>query len=281
MADDAAAEDYNTLTGEYQRLEAQYRASLIAEAEELQQRSAEGQGQHQGQDSGESAEIAKLLKRATVSEFVMATVSGRPVAGAEAEVRAALLGDNAPDNMMPFDLLLPPQQPVEHRAIEDRVDAATSVSTSYVESQASIMARIFSAGAGPYMGIQRPTVPVGTASYPVLTGGATGDARSPGVAKDAEVATFSVASVEPVRHTARYLFDMESTYRMRGLEEALAVDLRGAVEDELDRVALEGQAAVQNTSPAVEGIIGALGNPHGPHRCRYRLRRAERLQWGR
>ena len=256
LPDDAAVEDINELTARYQTLEAQYRAAIIVEAEEVQQRGAEGQ---QGQDSGESAEIAKLLKRATVSGFVMASVSGQPVGGAEAEVRAALLGDNAPDNMMPLNMLLPPQQPVEHRA-----DAATSVSTSYVESQASIMARIFSAGAGPYMGIQRPTVPVGTASYPVLTGGATGDARSPGVAKDAEAATFSVASVEPVRHTARYLFDMESTYRMRGLEEALAVDLRGAVEDELDRVALQGQAAVQNVSPAVEGIIGALADPTNP-----------------
>ena len=56
LADDAAVEDVNSLTGQYQALEAQYRAALIVEGEEVR---AAGEVQGQGQE-GESAEVRKL-----------------------------------------------------------------------------------------------------------------------------------------------------------------------------------------------------------------------------
>ena len=114
------------------------------------------------------------------------------------------------------------------------------------------------------MGVQRPSVPTGETHYYTLTGGASADVRSDGVSKDAEIATFTSKSVEPVRLTARYLWGVETTGRIRGFEEALRADIRAVMGDKLDFLALNGQAAVANTSPLVEGIISALANPTNP-----------------
>ena len=104
-----------------------------------------------------------------------------------------------------------------------------------------------------YLGIERPTVGVGESTYVALVSGAAADFRSDGVAKDADAATFSTKTVSPSRVTARYLFGVESTVRLAGMEAALRADLAATLADKLDAVALSGQAAAANTSPAVEG----------------------------
>ena len=114
------------------------------------------------------------------------------------------------------------------------------------------------------MGVQRPSVPVGETHYYTLTGGASADVRSDGVAKDAEAASFTDKSVAPVRATAKYLFGVETTARIRGFEEALRADIRAVLGDKLDSLALNGQAAVNNVSPAIEGIISQLADPTNP-----------------
>ena len=233
MLDDAASvEDTNALTGQYQALEAQYRAALIVEASDVQQAATAAPG-----DAGETAEIRGLLARARVSRYLLAAAGQADPGGAEAELRIALLGAEAPETMIPLDML---QSRQEEGQWEKRADSHTNIGTSYVEQQAVIMPRLFAGSAGAFMGIDRPTVAVGTASYPVLTGGVAADFRNPSVGKDSEAASFAVAQVEPARVTARYTFNYESLARMAGLEEALTVDLRMAVEDKLDAVALKG-----------------------------------------
>ena len=255
LPDDADADTLNGLTAEYQRLEAQYRAAVIAEAEEVRQA-----GGDFGPDDGTSAEVRGMLGRVSLSKYLLSAVGQTPVRGVEAELRAALLGVEAPETQLPIDVLLR----AAPGGAEHRADVTSSVSTSYVENQASIAGRVFAAGAGAYLGVDRPTVPAGQANFPVLTGGTTADFRDPAVAKDSEAASLTVGSVNPARVTARYTVDMESLYRMTGFEEALAADLTGAIEDELDLVAINGQAAVANTSPTVEGLIAELGNPTNP-----------------
>ena len=78
------------------------------------------------------------------------------------------------------------------------------------------------------------------------------------MAKDADAATITTKTVTPARVTARYLFGVESTVRLAGLESALKSDLTATLADKLDRVALRGQDAVVNTSPAIEGLITQL-----------------------
>ena len=97
-----------------------------------------------------------------------------------------------------------------------------------------------------------------------MTAGAAADVRSPGVTKDAEAASFTTKTISPVRVTARYVVDVESTAKLAGLENTLRADLGRALADKLDAAALNGQAAVSNVSPAIEGLINTLPDPTDP-----------------
>ena len=108
------------------------------------------------------------------------------------------------------------------------------------------------------------TVPVGTISYPRLSGGTEADVRSPGQELDGTVASLTTEAINPVRLTSSYTFSGESLVKVRGFEEALRRDVRGVLSEKRDQLAINGQAASGNTSPAVEGIISSLTNPTNP-----------------
>ena len=232
------------LQNEYRDLETRHRAAIIAG----------GEAETRAANDGEGREVRRLAERARLGEFLSSAAREKPVAGAEAELRAAL---NLDADQIPLDVLLPP-------GVEERADAATNVTASVADNQSAIAGRIFAESAGAYMGIERPTVPVGDTTFVALTAGATGDFRSDGVDKDADAATFATKTVSPSRVTARYLFGVESTVRLQGMEEALRSDLTATLADKLDAVALSGQAAVANRSPAVEGLISQLTDPTDP-----------------
>lgn len=245
---DEIRSESETLEREYRDLETRHRAAIIAD----------GATETRAAEDGEGRELRALMGKATLGEYLNGAAHGRDVEGAERELRAALKLDA---DQIPLDLLLPLD--VEKRA-EERADAATNVASSIADNQSSIAGRIFAESAGAYMGIDRPTVPVGDTTYVTLTAGASADYRSDGVAKDAEAATFGTKTVSPSRVTARYLFGIESTARLRGMEEALRADLNATLADKLDAVALTGQAVVNNVSPAVEGLIAQLTDPTDP-----------------
>ena len=253
--DDGADADRDALTAEYSSLESQYRAALITEQSDAD--NDPDAGVDRSTDPADR-EIARLLDRTGVGDFLDAAAHGRAVDGAAAELRCATLGDDAPLEMMPIDVLLPRQ------SRQLRADAATSVATAVQENQSSIAGRVFAVGALAYLGVDMPTVPAGTQSYVSLTAGGVADARDDGVALDATAATFTTKSINPSRVQARYLFDNIVDVRLRGASDALATDLRMQISDKLDKVGLNGQAAVSNTSPALTGIINALTDPTNP-----------------
>ena len=232
------------LTTEYGDLESRQRAAIIAG----------GEAETRKANDGEGREIRSLLEKASLGVFLSGAANQRDVDGAERELRAAL--DLAADQI-PLDVLLPAD-------VETRADAATNVTASIAETQSSIAGRIFAESTGDYLGIERPTVGVGEITYVALVSGAAADFRSDGVAKDADAATFSTKTVSPSRVTARYLFGVESTVRLAGMEAALRADLAATLADKLDAVALSGQAAAANTSPAVEGLVSQLTAPSDP-----------------
>ena len=257
LPDDSASDDSrNELTAEHSSLESQWRAAVILEQQAAA--SDPDAGTERGTDP-QDREIARLLDRVGVGDYLDAAAAGRTADGAAAELRAAALGDDCPPEYMPIDLLLP-------RAYERqiRADASTTVATAIQENQSTIAGRAFAIGALDYLGVDRPTVPYGTASYVSLTAGGSADVRSDGVALDAVAGTFTTKSINPSRVTARYLYDNINDVRMRGSSDALAADLRMQIADKLDKAGLNGQAAVANTSPALTGIISALANAANP-----------------
>lgn len=244
--------DLEGLTKRAQGLEIELRAALVA---------GEDSTEETTEETPEDKAFSDLLKRSTIEDYLAESVFDSTLEGASLELRQAL---ELPPNTVPLDLFERERRD-EGRGLETRADAATNVSAADApaENQSSIAGRIFSRTAGAYMGIARPTVPVGTMSYVALTAGTTADVRSDGVAKDAEAATFATKSVDPVRVTSRYLFGIESAARLRGMEEALRSDLTALLGDKLDALALNGQAAVANVSPAVEGLISQTTDPTG------------------
>ena len=256
LPDDATDETRNALTAEHATLQSQYRAALITEQSDADNDPDAGQDRS---DDPADREIARLLDRVSPADYLNAAAAGLGVTGAAAELRCATLGDDAPAEYMPLDVL---RNIAGER--QYRVDAVTSIATSIQDNQSSIAGRLFAIGALDYLGVDRPTVPFGTQSYVSLTTGGVADFRSAGVALDAAAAAFTTKAINPSRVQARIFYDNIIDVRMRGASDSLAADLRLQLTDKLDAVGLNGQAAVANVSPALVGVVNALPNPVNP-----------------
>lgn len=240
LAIDAPSEEQRSelasLTQEYQKLEPEYRAALIAESDA-------GAQTETREEDGESAEYRALVERSQLGAYLCEAASGRELKdGAEAELRAEVFGDAARPGLVPWDVLLP------REATEDRVDAATNIANAsgVGTNQQTILARVFADTAAAFMGVAMPSVGIGEASYPVFSDGAEADLVAKGTAKDAEAATISAKVLSPTRLSARYILRVEDSARLMGLEEALRADLRGTLGEQLDAQVISGDGTAPN-----------------------------------
>lgn len=237
LAIDAPSDDQRSqmaaLTAEYQKLEPEFRAAVIADGQPPEDVETRG--------DGESAEYRALVERVELGAYLVEAVNGREVDGAEAELRAAVFGDSARQNLVPWEALLPRQA-----ASEDRVDAATSITTDVARNQQTILGRVFADTAAAFVGVDMPSVAIGQASYPVFTDGVDAELKAKGAVKDAEAATITATTLDPTRLTARYVLRVEDAARLMGLEEALRADLRGALGEELDSQVINGDGTAPN-----------------------------------
>lgn len=223
-----------SLTQEYQKLEPEYRAAVIAESD--------GPATETREEDGESAEYRALVERSQLGAYLCEAASGRELKdGAEAELRAEVFGDRARPGLVPWDVLLPRQE-------EDRVDAATNIANAsgVGTNQQTILARVFADTAAAFMGVAMPSVGIGEASYPVFEDGAEAELVAKGTAKDAEAATISAKVLSPTRLSARYVLRVEDAARLMGLEEALRADLRGTLGEQLDAQVISGDGTAPN-----------------------------------
>ena len=252
LPDDIGADALNELTGEYSRLEAQLRAALVVEEADEHRAKAE-----QGQHDGSGAEIRSLRRLVSLVDFVRET-EGTPLPTPAQELRAALVGsDDA--GYVPLEML-GLRGSLE---IEERADAVTNAS-AIQETQMAIQPRVFNIPAAEYLGVVFPTVPVGTASFPRLSAGTTADARTPGGELDGAAATIVNEQITPVRLTGSYTYGAESLANVEGFEAAIRGDLQSVLMEKRDSLCINGQAAVADTSPAIEGIISGLADPTNP-----------------
>ena len=236
------------LTAKYSTLESKYRAAIITEDTTETESTTE--------TTAEGRDFGRLRARASISDFVLEVAGERDLEGASKEYRQAVLGDNIA-HYMPLEMLAAASQS------EYRADAVSNQSDT-IEGQMSIAQRVFPRSSIAYLGVSTPTVPVGAVSYPRLNAGTSADIRSDGIEVDGSAATLEIKEINPIRLTASYTFGVESLVRVAGWEEALRVDLQSTLQDKRDKLALNGQAAVASTSPAVVGIIGSLTDPGDP-----------------
>ena len=233
-------------------LEVEHRAVIVVEA---------GEEEHRNQESpdGEEVERRRLLARSSIVPFVAEAVDGRHVDGAEAECRAAVLGDDG-GNLMPIDLLLPSDE-VERRSqaqsqTEYRADAVTPVAAAALAdgSQSSMLERIFTRSVAARLGVSMPSVPAGAAVFPIMTSGTTASMANDGTQVDAGAGTFTGHTLEPVRMSAGYLFNARQTLQLKNFEAILRRDLAAVLSDAMDNQIVNGDG----TAPNVSGFLNEL-----------------------
>ena len=208
-------------------------------------------------DPGERREVRSLEARAQLSGFVREALEGREVAGAEAEYRAAVLGDRGSPGVVPMALLDPGPEDTERRA-----DAVVPVAESAVPegSRATMLERIFKQSIAARLGVTMRSVATGDAVFPMMTAGTAAAMKARDEAVDAGTAAFEAVSVSPVRLTARYRFRLEDAARLPGLESILRKDIGRAMSDQMDEQVVNGDG----TAPNVSGFLAELATPDAP-----------------
>ena len=220
-------------------------ATIAAEDEEKEQRAA-GAAARQPEGDAEDRERAELRSKVKLSGYVAAAVEQRSADGAEAEYNAAI---GIAGNRFPLELLAPPEQ----RAARDETRATTDADIQTMPRR--WLDRLFAGTAAERVGITMESVPVGSASYPVTTAGASAAQRQRSTDAAVDAAwTVSVTEMKPKRNAVRLLFSIEDAARIPGLESALTRDLRMALTEGIDRAIFLGDATASGTDADIVGL---------------------------
>ena len=73
---------------------------------------------------------------------------------------------------------------------------------------------------------------------------------------DAEAGAFTGFSLDPIRLTARYLFRVEDTYRLRNFESILRRDLAAVMSDQMDNQVINGDGVAPNVNGFLNELTG-------------------------
>ena len=184
-----------------------------------------------------------------------------PLAGVHSTARRAELNAalhiRSANVSVPWAALVPKRRRVER--VESRVDASTALPAQGSQTiEREFVGRVFAGGGADFLGVRFDSVPVGEASHFVLTDGPAGAHKAAGADQDAVAATIVGKVLEPHRLTASYSFRVEDLARSMNLEEALRMDLAGALREAMDSAVLNGAA----DGPA--GLLNTLTAPDDP-----------------
>ena len=210
------------LTEEGTAIEPEIRAAIVASPDPDETR-VEG--------DAETRELRQLTAKANVGDILSATFEKRQTSGEAAELQKhyGLGSHQVPLEMLRVD-----------RGVEER--AAASVPASIGDaSQAQVITPVFASGDGAFLGIERPTVPVGDAAYPVLS--TVPSVKGPFTGSDNAAqtdATFVANNLSPERLQASFSYRRTDAARFAGLDAALRLALNGGLQEKLDQQAIEG-----------------------------------------
>ena len=226
LGNDARTDDQQgeleKLTGEGQKLEPEIRAAIVAEPDPDETRVS---------GDAETRELAQLTERANVGDILSATFEKRQTTGEAAELQQhhGIGSHQVPLSMLRID-----------RGVEERA-AATVPASIGDASQAEVVTPVFASGDGAFMGIERPTVPVGDAAYPVLS--TSPSVKGPFTDSTEAVqtdATFVATNLSPERLQASFSYRRTDAARFAGLDASLRLALNGGLQEKLDQQAIEG-----------------------------------------
>ena len=212
----------DTLQTEYKELETRNRAAIIAENDDTEIVKTE---------DAEIRELKQLTAKSNIGDIFSAAVEHRNTAGETAELQQHF-GINA--NQIPLEMLR------IDRGVEQRA-AATVPAKIGDASQAQVITPVFASGDGAFLSIERPTVPVGDAAYPVLSTVPSVKGPFTDSTEAAQTdATFVANSLAPERLQASFSYTRTDAARFAGLDSSLRLALNGGLQEALDKQAISG-----------------------------------------
>ena len=225
---DEIRQESDTLTTEYRDTETKYRAALVSEDDD-----ATAAGSQFTPGTVEDRAYRELFGRANVGSMIESVVEHRQTDGADAELQKH---HGLASNQIPLDLLRLPRE--EHRAV---TPAPTNVGT--VESP--IVLPVFASGSGAFLSIDRPTVAMGDAVYPVLTTRPTvGGPHSDSTDAPETTGVFASNLLAPERLQASFIYKRVDVARFPGMDSSLRTALNEGLEEKLDQQAIAGTAGL-------------------------------------
>ena len=234
---DEIRQESDKLTTEYRDTETKYRAAMVSEGDDEhiagQQFGAGG--------SSEDRAFRELTRRADdaggLGAILGATFEKRKTDGATSELQQHFgLGSH----QIPLDMLR------VDRGVEERA-AATVPASIGDASQAGVITPVFASGDGAFLLIERPTVPVGDAAWPVLStmpsvkGPFTDSSEA--AQTDAE---FVANNLSAERLQASFSYRRTDAARFSDLDASLRLALNGGLQEKLDQQAINGSDGLLN-----------------------------------
>ena len=167
-----------------------------------------------------------LCGRANVGEIFTAVMERRAVDGANLEVQQA------------FDCG-PNQVPLEMLRLEQR--AVTPGPTSVATEEADVLAPVFSTGVGAFLGVDRPSVAMGDAVFPVLTTRATvGGPHADSTDVNDTTGGFDSDLLKAERIQASFIYRRVDAMRFPAIDPSLRFALNAGLEEKLDAELIAG-----------------------------------------
>ena len=231
------------LDGELTESETEFRTA--ADALLTEQATARAPG---GEDT-EARERRELCVRANVGDVFTAILEKRGATdGATAEAQAA---HGCAPNQIPLAMLA---APTEVRAVTPTPGASQT-------EQAETVLPVFATGAGAFLGIDRPTVAMGQAVYPVLTSRPT--VHGPFAGSDDAADTtgaFDADLLPPKRIQASFIYRRTDAMQFGSMDSALRMALNGGLQEKLDLDAIAGTEGLLTGTKLPNNNVSAVTN---------------------
>ena len=192
----------------------------------------------------ETREWADVSDRFDLGEMFTNVVEHRASAGAIAEVQKERgLGVND----IPTEMLM------EHRAV-------TPAPGDVGQSQSEITGFVFPQSVAAFMGIPSPIVPVGDATFPVLTSDPAAGVPAENAAQAETTGAFSADVLTPKRIQASFFWSREDAGRFAGMADALRDALQGGLADKLDQQIINGTEGLLNGTKLANHARGSASD---------------------
>ena len=180
----------------------------------------------------EGAEKRALIERTSFKPYLDASLHGRALDGAEAELNAACGAVAGHGGVpVPWEVLAGCRAPIEKRA--DATTALPADGNMTVEQE--YISRLFTGGSSEFLMARTVMLAAGSASIPVISAGATAEYFADSAVADADAATVEFKTADPTRLQAAVVLRGSDIQRSPGLIAGIQTDLAMATADAVDK----------------------------------------------